>query len=68
MCDNRFISDPPGRESGGTNGANSLAKLAAKINESIPDDVEKVSANQLPWNNPHWHPATEASTGTCASM
>jgi beta-galactosidase len=60
MCDNRFISDPEGRASGNaTNkaGMGSLAELAAKINQGIPDEVDKVQANQLPWNNPHWHPA-----------
>src|SRR5439155_13601221 len=43
----------------GTNNGrpNSLAELAAKVNQGIPDEVDKVAANQLPWNNPHWHPA-----------
>ena len=23
----------------------------------IPEDVDKIAADQIPWNNPHWHPA-----------
>src|SRR5436190_18745763 len=34
-----------------------LAELSAKVNAGIPDDVDKIAADQLPWNNPHWHPA-----------
>jgi beta-galactosidase len=35
----------------------SLQTMAAKFNESIPDDVGQIVADQIPWNNPHWHPA-----------
>jgi beta-galactosidase len=69
MCDNRFISDPEGRPGNGTNGRpNSLAELAAKINQAIPDDVDKVAANQLPWNNPHWHPAHGRDVSKCQAL
>lgn len=53
MCDNRFVKDPlPGR-SGDTN----LAELSARVNQAIPDDLADLQADQIPWNNPHWHPA-----------
>jgi beta-galactosidase len=35
----------------------SLADLSAKVNAGIPEDVEQIAADQIPWNNPHWHPA-----------
>jgi beta-galactosidase len=71
MCDNRFMKDPVGRESmpekakpGGSNTTPttpaqnlSLAELSAKVNATIPEDVDQITADQLPWNNPHWHPA-----------
>jgi beta-galactosidase len=62
MCDNRFMKDPPGTEepaesSASTQPSPNLAKLSAKVNAMIPDSVEKIQADQIPWNNPHWHPA-----------
>ncbi len=68
MCDNRFMKDPlddaaPASAAGG-NGPNfapaaspSLAELSARVNASIPEDVDQLQADQIPWNNPHWHPA-----------
>ena len=54
MCDNRFMKDPLPSEGGrDTN----LAQLSAKVNEAIPEDVNEIQADQIPWNNPHWHPA-----------
>ncbi|HZO85903.1 MAG TPA: alginate lyase family protein, partial [Verrucomicrobiae bacterium] len=55
MCDNRFMRDSLPSE-GAANHPN-LGQLSAKVNESIPEDVDKIQADQLPWNNPHWHPA-----------
>ncbi len=63
MCDNRFMKDPisademPG--AGGKSEAKdvNLGELSAKVNATIPDDVAKIEADQIPWNNPHWHPA-----------
>ncbi len=71
MCDNRFMKDP--LEHGGngeseappaTNGLNinptanpSLAEVQNKFNSTIPETVEELQAYQIPWNNPHWHPA-----------
>jgi beta-galactosidase len=34
-----------------------LAQLHAEINKTIPDTLEELQADQIPWNNPHWHPA-----------
>jgi beta-galactosidase len=66
MCDNRFMKDPPERGSAQAEPATlnvappasgGLAELSAKVNATIPDDVDEIQANQIPWNNPHWHPA-----------
>jgi beta-galactosidase len=35
----------------------SLQEIAAKLDESMPLDVDQIAADQIPWNNPHWHPA-----------
>jgi beta-galactosidase len=34
-----------------------LADLIHKMSADIPEDVENLAADQIPWNNPHWHPA-----------
>lgn len=39
------------REAGG------LAKLTEAFNREIPDSLDALEAYQIPWNNPHWHPA-----------
>ncbi len=71
MCDNRFMKDPLAAEGAETPTAKpaadylnfapaaspSLAALSAKVNAGIPEDVDKIQADQIPWNNPHWHPA-----------
>src|SRR6185369_15925819 len=70
MCDNRFMKDPmdpkaiaasnaSGQASSKTDPGPSggLAALTAKVNESIPEDINEIQADQIPWNNPHWHPA-----------
>jgi beta-galactosidase len=51
MCDNRFMKDPLIGKA-----ADNLGQLSAKVNESIPEDVDKIQADQIPWNNPRWHP------------
>ncbi|HSY09657.1 MAG TPA: DUF4982 domain-containing protein, partial [Candidatus Dormibacteraeota bacterium] len=51
MCDNRFMKDPP------DDGEENLAQLSAKVNASIPQNANEIQADQIPWNNPHWHPA-----------
>ncbi len=73
MVDNRFMKDPldPATEAeiakrNGTaasaaplsSTANpNLATLHAEINKTIPERLEDLQADQIPWNNPHWHPA-----------
>jgi beta-galactosidase len=51
MCDNRFIvsqtADPPIL----------LSAYEERLNATLPADVAAVQANQIPWNNPQWHPA-----------
>lgn len=49
MCDNRFMKDPAGDQL--------LSDISAQVNAQIPEDVDQIQANQIPWNNPHWHPA-----------
>ncbi len=34
-----------------------LIALSAKVNATIPEEVDQIQADQIPWNNPHWHPA-----------
>jgi beta-galactosidase len=51
MCDNRFMKDP-------LDIANpNLARLSAQVNQAIPDTLDELRADQIPWNNPHWHAA-----------
>jgi beta-galactosidase len=63
MCDNRFMKDPAETDEPAENLGNSqainptLAMLSARVNARIPDSLEKIEADQIPWNNPHWHPA-----------
>ena len=40
----------------GGGSAKNLAEYSKRVNASIPDDVDKIQANQIPWNNPQWHP------------
>jgi len=54
MVDNRFMKDPLDP----TSQANpNLAQLHGEINKTIPEKLEDLQADQIPWNNPHWHPA-----------
>jgi beta-galactosidase len=62
MCDNRFVKDPVdpnmAPQAATTEATHpNLGQLSADVNASIPDDVDKIRADQIPWNNPHWHPA-----------
>jgi beta-galactosidase len=70
MCDNRFMKDPIGHDGSESEApsadnalniapsANSnLAVVQRHFNEAVPDTVQELQANQIPWNNPHWHPA-----------
>ena len=73
MVDNRFMRDPldpaTAAELAKLNGTGAtapalssaanpnLAKLHEEINKSIPEKLADLAADQIPWNNPHWHPA-----------
>ena len=70
MCDNRFMkdSDDPNaiaasNQSGLASSKTdfgpdaSLSHRLAKVNAGIPANVDEIQADQIPWNNPHWHPA-----------
>lgn len=69
MCDNRFMKDPLDAAAaaaigaatatrGGRSAPNpNLAHLSAQVNETIPESLDDLQADQIPWNNPHWHPA-----------
>jgi beta-galactosidase len=50
ICDNSFRKDPQSEGEG-------LAKISAAVNAAIPENVADLRADQIPWNNPHWHPA-----------
>ena len=56
MCDNRFMMNPmPSNKAKA--GTENLSALEAKFNSQIPDDENAIQADQIPWNNPQWHPA-----------
>lgn len=62
MCDNRFMKDPLDPSISAQAATNekthpNLAKLSEQFNESIPGNLADLKADQIPWNNPHWHPA-----------
>jgi beta-galactosidase len=73
MTDNRFMRDPldpataaeiakmngPGTTATVLSSAANpnLSKLHDEINKGIPEKLADLSADQIPWNNPHWHPA-----------
>lgn len=72
MVDNRFMKDPldpaTAAEIARRNGTDAgpglssaanpnLGELSRKVNDTIPDNLEDLQADQIPWNNPHWHPA-----------
>jgi len=61
MVDNRFAKDPLDVSPAGTGVVKGptkpLAQLIAEQAESVPEKLEDLQADQIPWNNPHWHPA-----------
>ena len=65
MCDNRFMKDPPEKEAGGRAPPLPTAGVAAESWQSFrrrsmsrfPKNLDELRADQIPWNNPHWHPA-----------
>ncbi|TAL03855.1 MAG: glycoside hydrolase family 2 protein, partial [Verrucomicrobia bacterium] len=70
MCDNRFMKDPweadgaatttqngGGDVNGNGKTTSKLSELSAHFNASIPEALDQLAPDQIPWNNPHWHPA-----------
>lgn len=61
MVDNRFMRDPSDVSPADTGAAagktRSLAQITADHNALVPERLEDLQADQIPWNNPHWHPA-----------
>jgi len=62
MSDNRFMKDPLDPKlapQAATTSAThpNLAQLSKELMEKIPATLEELQADQIPWNNPHWHPA-----------
>jgi beta-galactosidase len=48
-CDNRFMKDPMN--------VDKLDDISRQVNARVPEDLDQLQADQIPWNNPHWHPA-----------
>jgi beta-galactosidase len=67
MADNRFMKDPIGKRVDGPRNQKdlnvapaaspSLQTMIHGLESGMPDEVEKLPADLIPWNNPHWHPA-----------
>ncbi|MBI5422588.1 MAG: DUF4982 domain-containing protein [Opitutae bacterium] len=62
MADNRFAKDPLDPSLAPQAATNekthpNLGQLSQQFNETIPATLDKLRADQIPWNNPHWHPA-----------
>jgi beta-galactosidase len=62
MVDNRFMKDPldpkiAPQAATSTATQTNLAQLSRQLMEAIPETLEELQADQIPWNNPHWHPA-----------
>lgn len=62
MADNRFMKDPLDPKlapQAATTAAThpNLAQLSKELMEKIPATLGELQADQIPWNNPHWHPA-----------
>jgi beta-galactosidase len=55
MCDNRFMKS---RAREGTNAPNKPVPLTTGMRAKavIPSAVDQIEADQIPWNNPEWHP------------
>ncbi len=62
MADNRFMKDPldpsiAPQAATSTATQTNLNQLSEKLQEAIPPTIGELQADQIPWNNPHWHPA-----------
>ncbi len=57
MCDNRFMISQVGAGAGDPPGTNeTLSAYERRVNASLPEGVDEIQADQIPWNNPQWHP------------
>jgi beta-galactosidase len=59
MCDNRFMRSQIASISltaTNASAADTLSAYEKRVNESLPDAVDQMQADQIPWNNPQWHP------------
>ncbi len=60
MCDNRFVRDPepaPRAPGGKSVATGNLHANLETVNRDVPENIADLQADQIPWNNPHWHPA-----------
>ncbi|HLP26603.1 MAG TPA: glycoside hydrolase family 2 protein, partial [Acidobacteriota bacterium] len=62
MVDNRFQKDPLDPSLAPQAATNekthpNLAQLSQQLMAQIPATLDELQADQIPWNNPHWHPA-----------
>ena len=62
MVDNRFMKDPldpkiAPQAATSTATQQNLAQISQELMEKIPATLDELQADQIPWNNPHWHPA-----------
>jgi beta-galactosidase len=62
MADNRFQKDPLDPSLAPQAATNekthpNLAQLSQQLMAQIPATLDELQAEQIPWNNPHWHPA-----------
>ena len=49
MCDNRFMISQ-------IDGGGTLSAYERRVNDTVPATAAEVQADQIPWNNPQWHP------------
>jgi beta-galactosidase len=54
MCDNRYMISHEAGSVGSS--ASGLSGYEREVNDALPADAADVQANQIPWNNPQWHP------------
>ena len=57
MCDNRFLKNPMPAGKSADASSDTLSAFEARVNAKIPDSVDAIQADQIPWNSPQWHPA-----------
>lgn len=65
--DNRFMKDPiggrvtkapaPGDLNMKAPASDTLHTMLHQMEANMPENIEDIPADLVPWNNPHWHPA-----------